>query len=258
MTDITNFITVANTLADISEGIARKYFRAEFDMALKEKISPLVTQADFEIESEIRKYLAKELPTHGVLGEEYGKTEAQSEYAWVLDPIDGTSAFGCGKPTFVTLIALLKSGKPVLGIINQPILKERWLGVEGWSTVFNGRVCSTGEMSKSGVVRINCTTPLMFNAGQWEKFNKLKQISTATSFGGDGYAYGLLASGFIDIVMEAELEIYDVAAIIPIINGAGGCVTDWQGNEITLETFKGDILATRNRALHDRVLEVIK
>ena len=256
-TDINNFIAVAETLADISADISRKYFRSKFDMAVKESSSPLVTQADFEIETAIRKYLAQELPNHGILGEEYGQNNVESEYLWVIDPLDGTSAFSCGKSTFVTLIALLKSGKPILGIINQPILKERWRGVEGWSTVFNGQVCSTGEVSQAGIVRLGCTSPLMFNAQELEKFNKVKGISTITSFGGDGYLYGLLAGGFIDIVMESDLQLYDIAAVVPVIKGAGGCVTDWNGNDITLETFKGNVIATRSTNMHNTVMGVI-
>ena len=249
--EMKDFVSVAETLADISSEISRKFFRSEFDIAIKESSSPLVTQADFAIETEMRKYLAEKLPNHSILGEEYGRNSAESEYLWVIDPIDGTSAFSCGKPTFVTLIALLKSGKPILGIINQPILKERWRGVEGTATVFNGRVCSTGEVSKSGIIRLGCTSPSMFNAQELEKFNKVKGISTITSFGGDGYLYGLLASGFMDIVMETDLKIYDIASAVPIIKGAGGCITDWKGNDITLETFKGDAIATRNGEVYN-------
>ena len=257
MDRINDLVAMANTLADIAENTVKQFFRSEFSMTLKESLSPLVTQADLAIEAQVREYLAKEVPEHAILGEEYGKGGAESEYLWVIDPIDGSSAFSCGKPTFTTLIALLERGKPIIGVINQPILKERWCGVAGRKTVFNNHVCDTGEVSKSGVIRISCTTPFMFDAGGWKKFEKLKRTCTVSSFGGDGYSYGLLASGFVDVVMEADLQIYDISSAIPIINGAGGCITDWLGNDITLDTFKGTAIATRNRSLHEKVLAII-
>jgi inositol-phosphate phosphatase/L-galactose 1-phosphate phosphatase/histidinol-phosphatase len=252
-----NYLKIAHTLADKAGEIARQYFRKDFDMALKDSLSPLVTQADLAIEMSLRNYLGKVLPEHGILGEEYSDKTTSSEYVWVIDPIDGTSAFGCGKPTFSTLIALLKNGVPILGVIEQPILKERWCAVQGESALFNNMPCMTGAVSKSGIIRINCTTPFMFNESEWKVFKNLKKLGTATSFGGDGYAYGLLASGFIDIILESDLKIYDIAASIPIINSAGGCITDWQGREITLDTFNGTALAARNSVLHAQALEII-
>ncbi len=257
MNTLEDFIKIANDLADIARSISMKFFRQDFDMVLKESLSPLVTQADLEIEKSLREYLFNKFPNHGILGEEYENQQTQSEYLWVIDPIDGTSAFSCGKPTFSTLIALLQNGVPIIGIIEQAFLRERWLGVTGRRTTFNGENCNVGEVSKSGIVRMNCTTPFMFNETQWLKFIKLKQIGTTTSFGGDGYAYGLLANGYIDIIMEADLKIYDIAPMIPIITNAGGIITDWQGNEILFETFKGTVLATRNKELHNKALRII-
>ncbi|GAB7140073.1 histidinol-phosphatase [Deferribacterales bacterium RsTz2092] len=258
-------------LADMAGEIAIKYFRKDelYGMGLKGGRSPLVTKADVEIETTLRAYIETHFPEHSIVGEERGIKDADVSnggelYTWVIDPIDGTSAFACGKPTFVTLVALMKNGAPYMGLISQPILKERWFADDicvnvGAGAVFNGTTCKAGEADINGVIRLSCTTPLMFDEGsQLEKFNKLRSFAGVTSFSGDGYSYGLLANGHIDIIVEADLKIYDLAAVLPVVKGAGGFITDWDGGEITLYNFTGNVVATRGRALHEKALDILR
>lgn len=249
-----NLFKIANHLADEAALLSTQHFRQERRTMLKSDLSP-VTAVDFAIELALKEYLRQTLPDHGIWGEEYGRQISSSEYSWVIDPIDGTASFACGKPTFCTLIALLKNNLPIIGIIDQPITQERWCGVVQQRTTLNRQPCVRQEQSP--ILRLSCTTPLMFDAQQWEKFLLVKTQASITSFGGDGYAYGLLASGLIDIIFEANLKPYDVAALIPVIEGAGGVITDWQGNAIDIDNFNGTVLATTNQALHEKFLELI-
>lgn len=254
MENIENFVRIAHYLADRAAQLSKQYFRQQKQALLKQDHSP-VTEADLAIEYAIKKYLGEMLPNHGIWGEEYGLQQTHSEYLWLIDPIDGTTSFACGKPTFCTLIALVKNDLPILGIIDQPIMQERWCGIWQQPSTYNGTPCVT--KMQSGMLRLSCTTPLMFNAEQWEKFLLLKAHASIISFGGDGYAYGLLASGLIDVIFEANLKPYDVAALIPIIQGAGGVMTDWQGNNIKLNQFNGTVLATAHPQLQEKFLKLI-
>ena len=208
-------LATAHELAEIAGEIARSYFRKnKIDMSLK-NAKYLVTEADLKIENELRKYLNLTYPDHSILGEEYGINSKNSEYLWVIDPIDGTTSFICGKPTFCTLIALLYKNKPILGLIDQPINKERWVGEGGKISKFNDVECHN-NLQGSGLLRLNCTTPMMFSANQRKIFELVQSIVDISCYGGDGYAYGLMASGHVDIIMEADLQFYDVAALIPV------------------------------------------
>jgi histidinol phosphatase-like enzyme (inositol monophosphatase family) len=261
MTTDEELLKIAHTLADTAGTIARTYFRKNPQTTMKESTlktgalnnekspkSP-VTEADLAIETALRAYLREHLPTHGILGEEYGLTEAKSEYLWVIDPIDGTTSFTCGKPTFCTLIACLKNDKPLLGIIDQPITHDRWVGVRGQTTTWNGQPClvkddATPAEDAPNLIRFSCTTPEMFKTpAQQKTFAALRARASVMSYGGDAYAYGLLAGGHIDVILEADLQYYDVAALIPIIEGAGGSITDWQGRPLEREGFLGEVLA---------------
>jgi myo-inositol-1(or 4)-monophosphatase len=240
------WIQVAQELADRAGGIARSYFRKDPQVTLKEGLSP-VTAADLAIERAMRDLLQQYLPSHGILGEEYGMTQSQdSRYLWVLDPIDGTTSFACGKPTFCTLIALLEDDKPILGIIDQPITRERWLGLAGERSQFNGAYIPEREAAVSQELRLACTTPAMFKTDEEKtKWQEIQRRASVISYGGDAYNYGLLALGCLDLICEADLKFYDVAALIPIIEGAGGRISDWQGQALRCEGFKGQVLAAR-------------
>jgi inositol-phosphate phosphatase/L-galactose 1-phosphate phosphatase/histidinol-phosphatase len=250
------FLVAAKVMADIAGEISRSYFRRKVDISLKSAKSA-VTEADLKIEKGLTEHLKITYPDHSILGEEYGSTKNNSEYLWVIDPIDGTTAFICGKPIFCTLIALLYKDEPILGIIDQPIIGERWIGEINKKTIFNG-VEGAVINENPNFLRLNCTTPLMFSKEQQKVFELVQSKVAISSYGGDGYAYGLLASGYIDIILEADLKFYDVAALIPIIKGIGGKITDWSGDEINSKTFNGTVLATRNITIHQKVLEVIQ
>lgn len=248
------FVVIANKLADIAGEIARSYFRNNVGLSFKTGQSP-VTQADLAIEQALRDYLRQTVPEHAILGEEYGWQPTESTYTWVIDPIDGTASFACGKPTFCTLIALLQQTKPVLGLIDQPITQERWLGVQGLPTTLNGKPCTARADDKTHPLRLSCTTPEMFTSDQQRQiFSQVRKQASVVSYGGDGYAYGLLAAGHIDVIMEADLQFYDVAALIPIIEGAGGKISDWQGENLDVDHFNGFVLATNHPSLHARML----
>lgn len=247
-------IEIANRLADIAGDIAKAYFRQNIDIALKAGESP-VTCADKEIETELRAYIKKVLPNHGIIGEEFQNEDSKSDYTWVIDPIDGTSSFACGKPTFCVLIALLKQNKPILGILDQPMTQERWIGFENKQSTLNGKACYSNSRSDLVNLKLSCTTPEMFiNEEEKNQFKKIRKISAIASYGGDGYSYGLLSSGSIDIIFESDLKYYDVAALIPIIEGSGGRITEWDGTPIDIKTFNGTVLACCNQFVHTTIV----
>ncbi len=253
-------IDFANYLADISEAIAQKYFRVNNGEVAKEDDSP-VTKADREIEKVIREAIEKKFPYHGIIGEEFGDKNVNADYVWVLDPIDGTSSFIIGRAIFGTLIALIHKGKPILGIMNQPIAKERWIGLEGQGSFFGGKKIATRNCKEISDAVMCSASSFYFQNGE-EKV--LKQLSGLTKYqkiggviyGGDCYSYASLAAGFVDIVIDTGLKIYDYAALIPIIENAGGVVTDWQGNDLNLQS-NVQLIASANKELHEKILRII-
>ncbi len=258
MNEITAF---ANSLADEAGKIISQYFRKPFDVETKSDESP-VTVADRAVEKKLREMIEAAYPDDGILGEEFGRKESQNDRTWVIDPIDGTKSFVIGRATFGTLIALCEDGVPVLGIIDQPIMKERWVGVKDKTTTytnrhlgadFHDRPVKTARCSSLEKARIGSTTPAMFGENPvYKKFNE-----KSFYWGGDCYQYGLLALGFADVVIEAELKPYDFAALVPIIKGAGGHITDWDGNELTLES-DGRVIALGDPALWPEVRDILK
>lgn len=252
------YLDLAHRLADAARPIAEMYFRTPLDIDAKDDNSP-VTIADREIETEMRLIIEETFPTHGILGEEHGTLRGDAEFVWVLDPIDGTKSFITGKPLFGTLIALAQSGKPILGMIDQPINKERWVGAAGHPTTFNGEVVKTRACGDLGKAVMYTTSPLLFptEGGFLNAYHYLERSVKLPLFGCDCYAYGLLASGFCDIVCETGLNPYDFAALIPVVEGAGGSLTDWDGNPLTLQS-KGDVLALGDSSIKEAVVECLK
>jgi len=251
-------IAFASRLADESGAIARRYFRSPFAVENKTDLSP-VTIADRKAEQVMHVLLAQERPNDGIVGEEFGAERADASYVWVLDPIDGTRAFIAGKPLFGTLIALLHEGVPVLGIIDQPILGERWIGAVGHETTFNGKPCHTRLCPELTDVIANMGSQAFpfGNAVSLDAYRRIAKHAKTTSVGGDCYSYGLLASGHIDLVIEHDMKIYDYAALIPVVEGAGGVMTDWQGQVLTRQS-KGQILALGDRRLLDRTIRLLE
>ncbi|MBO69168.1 MAG: histidinol phosphate phosphatase [Acidiferrobacteraceae bacterium] len=250
-----NLIDFAKTLADVARHKIMQAFRNLSSVEFKEDGSP-VTVADLEAEAEIRHLIERTYPEHAIYGEEYGHANNNSKWTWVIDPIDGTRSFITGQPTFGSLIALLYDQEPVLGIIEMPALKERWIGIINQPTTHNGKNCHTSDRSRIEEATIFATTIDMFTDAELRHFDQVSRAGRFRNFGSDCYAYGLLASGYADIVMESNLSIHDFLALAPIVNGAGGCISDWTGNPLTFSSGQ-QVLASASPALHAACLQII-
>jgi histidinol phosphatase-like enzyme (inositol monophosphatase family) len=256
--DLDELIAAAERAADAAGAVIRPYFRAGVSTETKPDQSP-VTIADHSAERALRGVLAEHFPDHGIQGEEFGDHNAGAELCWVLDPIDGTRAFITGRPVFGTLIALLRHGQPILGVIDQPVTGERWIGAAGRPTRFRGplggsagcRLCPRLDQAELSV-----TSPDMFAAADAPRWERLHAAVRRTSFGGDCYAYGLLALGHIDVIAEASMHLWDWAALVPVIEGAGGRLTDWHGRTLTADS-DGHTLAVGDPALLARAIEIL-
>ncbi len=235
--------------------VIRPYFRQKLAVDDKADSSP-VTIADREAEQAMRARIEARFPADGIFGEEFGTVREDAEWVWVLDPIDGTKSFISGIPLFGTLIALLHRGRPVLGIIDQPISQERWRGVAGRQSTHNGNPIQARPCAELAAASLFATAPDMFRGADADGFARLKAEVKLTRHGGDCYAYGLVASGFIDCVVEASLKPYDYCAMVPIIEGAGGLFTDWQGKPLGLAS-DGRVLAAGDRRVHAAALAVL-
>lgn len=261
------WVTVAHRMADSAGVVLRAHFRKPLRGDMNKADGSPVSEADRESEAAMRAVIQQaeasgEIPAAGVLGEEMGLTEAKeaSRYTWVLDPIDGTKSFMAGKPTFGVLIALLRDGVPIMGVIDQPITRERWLGVEGRPTTLNGEVCRCDAVTKDmGDAILYCTTTAMFakSGTDLAAFKRLEGETRFTIGSTDCYGYGLVASGHGGLVCEANLEPYDYFALVPILEGAGGFIGDWEGNRLTLASTGGRVLAAGNMVLADKALRLL-
>jgi histidinol phosphatase-like enzyme (inositol monophosphatase family) len=247
------FVETAVTAADLARQITRRYFRAPLEITSKQDLSP-VTIADRETEQVVSELIFSRHPDHSFFGEETGKIDNGGDWRWILDPIDGTKAFATGKPTFGTLIALLYRDHPVLGIIDHGMLNERWVGVQGKPTTHNGGICTTSKVDTLESSSIYATTLDMFNEDTLAQYRHLSGACQFRVFGGDCYSYGLLSSGHTEIICEADLYPYDYMALVPVIEGAGGVITDWTGAPPALES-SGEILASANETLHQLALD---
>jgi histidinol phosphatase-like enzyme (inositol monophosphatase family) len=247
----------AEAAADVAGAVIRPFFRAVLSAELKSDQSP-VTIADRSAEQAMRAVLTERFPGQGVLGEEFGHDRPGARLCWVLDPIDGTRAFLTGRPLFGTLIGLLEEGKPILGVIDQAVTGERWIGVAGRPTMFRGplggragcRSCprlAEAELSCTGLDLLGADLP------RWQK---LAGAVRRVSWGGDCYAYGLLALGHIDVIAEVTLKIWDWAALVPVIEGAGGRITDWGGRPLRPDS-DGRVVAVGDPALLHSAIKVL-
>ena len=245
-------IRLATRLADLAGEAIRPFFRSRFEMEAKADASP-VTQADRAAEAAIRAVLVKERPTEGIIGEEYGNEREDAARLWVIDPIDGTRSFIAGRPIFGTLIALIEEGRPVLGLIDQPIIGDRWLGVAGRPTLFNGVAARTRACGALGRAHLATTGPAYFSADERVRFEAVSAAARDTLWGGDCYNYALLASGHLDLVVEAGLKLHDFAALVPVVEGAGGKMCDWEGRSLT-GASNGRVVAVGDAAILDEVL----
>ncbi len=250
-------IVLANRLADAAGAAIRDFWRGEIGIEAKQDASP-VTLADRAAEEAMRRVLAAEAPRDGIIGEELGSERADASRVWVLDPIDGTTSFAAGRPIFGTLIALLQDGWPVLGVIDQPIARERWVGAIGQATTFNGMPVSTRPCRELSDATLATTSPSLFDDHAAEHFMALaaKTAHRRMIWGGDCYNYGLLASGHVDLVVESGLKLHDFAALVPVVEGAGGQMCDWAGHPLSADSA-GDVIALGDPARLDDVLEAL-
>lgn len=246
------FIAFANRLADAAGDLARTFFRRDLAVEFKALKSP-VTEADQAVERRLREMIADAYPDHGVIGEEQAPVNADAEFVWVIDPIDGTRLFISGVPLFTCLIALVQGARPLLGVIDQPVIGDRWVGARGQATSFNGHSVNTRACASLNDAVLCTSNPAYFEGADIAAFERLRDAAGWTHYGGDSYGVGLIANGSMDMAVESELGVYDFCAWGPVIEGAGGVVSDWRGAPLSLQT--GDkLLVSGDARVHDQAL----
>ncbi|MEX2650321.1 MAG: histidinol-phosphatase [Alphaproteobacteria bacterium] len=248
----------AHRLADVAGATTRPLFRTALEVTRKRldvvDAIAIVTEADHAAEAAMRALIRARYPEHGILGEEQGHENPEAELTWVLDPIDGTKAFVTGFPTWGTLIALRDWHSPILGIMDQPFTGERFVGT-GEAAFLGDRRLATRACERLGAAVLSTTALDMFGAGAARAaFDALWARCGLRRLGGDCYAYAMLAHGFIDLVVEADLAPWDIQALIPIIEGAGGVVTTWDGGPADAG---GQVIAAGDARAHAAALKIL-
>jgi inositol-phosphate phosphatase / L-galactose 1-phosphate phosphatase / histidinol-phosphatase len=258
-------VALFHRLADASGAIALLHFRKDVTIDAKSDATP-VTIADRDGEAAMRDLIRKAFPDHGIVGEEHGVERFDAEWLWILDPIDGTKSFINGVPLFGTLIGLWRrsvtGAAPILGCINHPALNERWLGGASLPTTLNGAPAKSRACARLGDAALYATSPNGFPGAEKAPFERLKSAVRQTRFGGtDCYHYAMVASGWTDIACEAGLKLHDYAAVVPVLEGAGARITDWNGNALALEsetTVHGQVLACGDARVHAAALAALQ
>jgi myo-inositol-1(or 4)-monophosphatase len=255
-TELTNF---AVTLARASEAEILPYFRRNTAIETKPHVDwDPVTEGDKAGERIIRKMIEERFPDHGINGEEYGIRHGKSGFTWVLDPIDGTRSFVCGMPTWATLIGLCFEGKPVVGVMNQPFVGDLYYGnPQGAWNNYRGTI--EPITARKGVDISNAaagtTAPELYRSEKDQRaFQTLRKSVKLMRYGGDAYFFSVLAAGHLDIALDAGLQAYDIAALIPIIEGAGGAVGSWSGS---VPAEGGNIICAGSERLLKEAIEVM-
>ena len=249
------YLNFANQLADSATVSSMQYFRTFLDIDNKSDESP-VTIADKNTELKIRSMIEKEYPNHGILGEEFDSINPDAEFIWVIDPIDGTRSYIAGHKDFGNLISLTQNKKPIIGIINCPAHNERWVGVKNQNSTLNHKTAKTSNVTKIEDAYL-FTSGLYFDEPHLRNaVDKITDKARYFRYGGDCYMYGMIASGLIDIVIEDTLKVHDYMALVNIIEGAGGKITDKFGNEITTDS-QGSVIASANEKLHSELISLI-
>lgn len=256
-TEIDNLTRFALELADASAKIILPQFRKNISIDVKAAAEwDPVTEADRAAERVIRELIEKSFPNHGIIGEEYGTKSTDSPYSWVLDPIDGTRSFVIGMPTWATLIGLYRDGLPLLGVMNQPFVGEMFYGnPSGAWHKHQGKIEAIRVRPAIPLAKASAGTTSPYLYDKHPNFAALRKSVTSMRFGGDAYFFGLLAAGHLDIAMDPGLQIYDIAALIPIIKGAGGVVGTWTDND---PTQGGNVLAASSQALLEQACAVLR
>ena len=252
---MTDLLSTAHALADAAAAQSMAWFRQPIEVITKADESP-VTLADRAAETAMRAVLAAQAPADGIYGEEHGQERLDAARVWVLDPIDGTRSFITGSPLWGTLIGALESGRVTFGMIDMPVLGERWVGQGGVATR-NGRPVRTRGTTDIVQARIVTTSPDIFNAADWQAFDRLSRQCAMRRFGGDCYGYAQLAGGTIDLVVETGLQPYDYLGPAGVIEAAGGIVTDWEGRPLGLVP-DCRVIAAATPELHRAALAVLQ
>jgi inositol-phosphate phosphatase / L-galactose 1-phosphate phosphatase / histidinol-phosphatase len=229
--------------------------RSASALAITKADTSPVTAVDAAVEAFLREAIQRDFPDHGIIGEEDADYQVESEYCWVIDPIDGTKAFMSGFANYTTLLALVHNETPILGIIYQPDLDKCWIGTTTFSKL-NGKNCQTRACTSLGEALFSTTSPYYFAAQHQPKIHAIIQKSRWHQLGGDGYAFGQLASGNIDAMVESNLQLHDAMALVPIIQSAGGVITDWQGKPITRKNYDR-VCVAGSAILHTELLELL-
>ena len=252
-------MTLADRLADAARTVTLTYFRADPSVDYKSDASP-VTRADRETESRLRSLIADAFPDHGVIGEEEGADRPDASHVWILDPIDGTKKFITGNPLFGTLIALVRDGDPILGLIDFPALDERWLGAAGQGAFHIGagqrRRAHCRPCPEIARAALYTTSPQMFQGADAGAFDRLAGAVRFPIYGGECYAYGLLAGGYADLIVEGDMEIYDYLSHVSIVTEAGGVITDWEGRPLGLSSGPR-VITAGDEACHRQALALL-
>lgn len=254
-----DFAAFVDDLASVSGSAILPFFRTSIAASDKNKGGAFdpVTEADRAGEAAMRQMIKRVFPSHGIEGEEYGDEGGEREFVWVLDPIDGTKSFISGIPLWGTLIGLKRNGAPCYGMMHQPFTRERFFG-DGGSASWRGpggeRSLRTRRCDDLASATLSATSPRMFEGAALEGFLRVETAARLTRYGCDCYAYCMLAAGQMDIVIEAGLKPYDIVALAPIIEGAGGVVTTWTGGPVA---EGGSVVATGDKRLHDAVLKLL-
>ena len=249
------YLNFANKLADVASITSMQYFRTSLDIDNKSDESP-VTIANKNTELKIRSMIEKEYPDHGILGEEFDDINSNAEFIWVIDPIDGTRSYIAGHKDFGNLISLTQNKKPIIGIINCPAHEERWVGIKNQNTILNKKIAKCSKVTNIEDAYL-FTSGLYFDEPQLRNaVNKITDKVRYFRYGGDCYMYGMIASGLIDIVIEDTLKVHDYMALVNVIEGAGGKITDKFGNQITSDS-QGSVIASANEQLHSQLISLI-
>lgn len=256
MIALPELLAFAHQLADEAAKITRAHFRQPINIESKSDNSP-VTLADKATEKRLRCLINHRYPQHGIIGEEQENQPAEGEFEWVIDPIDGTRNFIAGYPLYGTLIALLKAGRPILSLIDMPILEERFFATCDSPTCYT-KQGKTRQLSTSGCQQLEranlfSTDYAMFSTAENRQLHSLRQSVAMVRYNGDCYLYAMLAAGWIDIVVESDLKIYDFIPLQLIVQQAGGMITDWQGKPLS-KTSRGQVLACANADLQNKAL----
>ena len=256
---VIDFVAFIERLATSSGETILPFFRTSLGIDNKQAGSGFdpVTEADRAAEAAMRKLISTHFPQHGIVGEEFGNERADAEYVWVLDPIDGTKSFIGGFPVWGTLIALLHNGVPAFGMMHQPYIRERFSGDNGGARYRgpNGeRQLAVRRCPSLSEATLYTTSPLLMNEAQRALFGSVERQVRLSRYGGDCYAYCMLAAGHVDLVIESGLKSYDIAALVPIVTGAGGIVTTWDGKPAH---NGGNIIAAGDPRVHEAAMKLL-